>query len=118
MKKRIAKALRNLADKISPEKKKQGPKPFLLADNYTCSTIAVARGVDREKYERIKIHFLNKNGGNPVPIKEVEQFFIEQEKEWIQESIFLGIKEHNVIEYQFDKDNFFVIGKLPIYIKQ
>lgn len=118
MKKRIAKALRNLADKISPETKKQGPKPFLSSDNYKREAIGIAREIERQKYDYIKTHLQCKNGGNPVPEKEVEQFFIDEEKEWIQECIFLGIKEHNLIEFQFERDRFVVSGKLPIYIKQ
>ena len=110
MKKKIAKLLRKLANKLSPPK--MGDMPFPTVKNYEVKKIGISRPVNRDRYEQMLTFCKKQKSWSGAPEKSIQQLYINEEGEWLRESITLAIKESDAIEFEFDKENFIISARI------
>lgn len=113
MKKRLATILRSWADWLYPEPKQMPIKIDLC--EYEPKRLTLAKTIDNgEMYAKFLELRRMKLDNRREPLVSA---CIEEAKEWISSGIIKGIKEKNLIEFDIDRENMTVRGKLKIWTK-
>lgn len=109
---KIATFLRKLANKISPETKSAFHDMTIDRSTYQAKKVTIGREISCYDLHKAIVILSQKGAASH---EDAIKYCQEQEKEWITKSIFKGIEENNLIDFDFDDNR--VIGKLYVYVK-
>lgn len=101
MKKELAKTLRNIAQKLSPEYKLLFPE--VKIDRYDIEKLGVRYPLTMHEVEHICLNELGMNIYT-TPIHVMRRACIDHLKDKIKKGLFMAIDKNNLIKYEIDED--------------